>query len=82
MKTLPTAHLNLTPQSFPVVIEALHPVTRKVVWTTTLDKPNDGAFVRVYVPPLAKRLGHPVAVRVRFADGREDTREPDGEFKP
>jgi len=53
--------------SFPFVIEFLHPATREVVHSITVPRPDD--VVKIYVPPLSKQLGHPIATRFRFADG-------------
>lgn len=54
---------------FPFTIEFLHPVTQAVVASQTIEAPVDGKFQAVYIPPVARFLGHYVAVRMRFADG-------------
>jgi len=57
--------------AYPLVIEALHPDTRAVVWTKTVAAPEDVAAI--YIPPLARMLGHPVTIRMTWANG--DVRE-------
>jgi hypothetical protein len=54
-------------EKFPIVMEFLHPVTRAVVHRIEVEAPED--LVSVYIPPLAKQLGHRVALRIIFADG-------------
>ncbi len=58
---------NFRAEQYPITIEALHPDTRAVVWTTTIEKPDSTALVAI--PPLRRQLGHPVTIRMRFADG-------------
>ena len=58
------------PELFPITIEALHVETRAVVWSETIERPEEAALV--YIPPLASVLGHPVAMRLRFGDGTVD----------
>jgi hypothetical protein len=63
------------PELFPITLEALHVNTRAVVWSQTIERPEDAALV--YIPPLRIQLGHPVAMRIRFGDGSvEEEREP------
>jgi len=54
-------------EQYPIVIEALHPDTRAVVWSKKVEAP-DGLEL-VYIPPLARMLGHPVTIRMTFGDG-------------
>jgi len=62
--------------AYPIVIEALHPKTRVVVWSLTIPAPvGDEA---VYIPPLARRFGHPVAIRMTWANGEVQ----EGEYHP
>jgi hypothetical protein len=53
---------------FPMKIEALHPQTRRVVWSQEVREPI-GSLKEIYIPPLAKQLGHRVAMRITFATG-------------
>jgi len=59
---------------FPITVEAFHPLTRCVVWSLIVEKPDDA--VKIYIPPLRKQLGHPVAMRWTFADGSTRESEP------
>lgn len=58
---------NFLPNQFPIIIEAFHPVTRFVVWSATIDEPED--CVLFHIPPLKIMLGHSVMIRIRFGDG-------------
>jgi hypothetical protein len=58
------------PSQFPITLEALHPRTRAVVWSRTIERPDEAALV--YIPPLREQLGHAVAMRIRFGDGTVD----------
>jgi hypothetical protein len=64
------------PEEFPLTLEALHPRTRAVVWSTTVEKPANGQLWSDYVPPLKEQLGHEVAMRLRLATGRVMVAEP------
>ena len=66
---LPEAHYDLPPEKYPIRIEALHWITKAVVWSKTVELPNPGAKVRTEIPPLRKMFGHPVAMRMTFGDG-------------
>lgn len=56
--------------AYPITIEALHPKTRSVVWSKKVEATHAGKNPDpVYMPLLRKRLGHPIAMRIRFADG-------------
>ena len=59
----------LPPSAFPIILEAYHPETGEIVWTTTVEKPAPGAVASIRIPPLVLTLGHPVSIRARFADG-------------
>jgi hypothetical protein len=61
--------ITLPPSAFPIILEAYHPETGKIVWSTTIERPNPGAIASIRVPALVLTLGHPVSVRARFADG-------------
>ena len=78
-RTRPTVNRREVPrEKFPFVIEALHPKTRAVVWSVTVEMPKSRHTGRlVEIPPLRQQLGHPVAMRIRYADGEVDEREPD-----
>jgi hypothetical protein len=71
-----TRRFDFPPDHYPITIEALHPDTSDVVWSMTLEKPEDTALVRI--PPLRKILGHPVMIRIRYATGRIQESEPLG----
>ena len=57
------------PEKFPFTIEFLHPLTRAVVHVVIVEISDDGTLAQVYIPPVAKMVGHAVDVRVTFADG-------------
>ncbi len=59
---------------FPMTIEALHIETGAVVWSLTIPTPENATLIGI--PPLREQLGHPVAIRVRYADGTEQTESP------
>lgn len=61
---------------FPFLLEALHPETREVVWSSKIEKPPAGKQMLVSIPALRKQLGHPVAIRVTYPDGTTDEQEP------
>jgi hypothetical protein len=56
---------------YPITIEFFHPVTLAIVHSITVEEPAGLALVEI--PPLARRLGHRVAVRIRFGDGEVQT---------
>jgi hypothetical protein len=56
------------PEMFPILVEALHPETGAVVWSLTVEEPVNGAQA-IRIPPLAWMFGHPVEMRITFADG-------------
>ena len=63
-----TSQLYLLPrEKFPLVIEFLHHETEEVVYRFEVREPD--AFQTVPIPALRAELGHPVAVRITFADG-------------
>ncbi len=66
---LQVALADLPKAKFPVLIECLHPQTRAIVHRIEVKVPRPGTRTPVYIPPLARRLGHPVMVRVTFGDG-------------
>ncbi len=49
---------------FPLLIEALHPTTRAVLWATHVEKPED--YEQLVIPPLSRTYGHRIVVRVQF----------------
>lgn len=77
--TTPTKVIDFPPEKFPITIETFHPITGEVVWTVTIEQPPKGKRVVIEVPPLKNLLGHPVSVRVKFADGTEDVIAAPGE---
>lgn len=60
---------NLPPQFYPFCVQALHPETRAVVWETTVERPPAGELGRLYIPPLAKQLGHAITIRIMWPHG-------------
>lgn len=56
--------LNLTPDCFPMTIQALDIKDGTVVWQTTLEGPGN-----IYIPPVAERIGRKVRIRITLADG-------------
>lgn len=70
----PPPRFDLPPSAFPFTLEGLHPDTRAVVWSRTVERPEDVAVV--YIPPLALIHGHRVEIRVRYADGSVDEERP------
>lgn len=60
--------------AYPIKIEALHPKTKAVVWSHTVEAPDN--LVAVYIPPLRKQLGHPVDFKVTYADGTVERSGP------
>jgi hypothetical protein len=54
---------------YPFRIEALHPDTRMVLWTRTVQAPMGGKRDTIHIPALRERFGHPVQIRMVFADG-------------
>lgn len=68
-------HYDFSPKKFPITIAALHPVTRAVVWSETIEKPEGLALL--YIPPLKKQLGHPVLIRTTYGDGSVDEVAPE-----
>jgi hypothetical protein len=65
----PLAIADLPREKYPFVLECLHWQTHVVVWSVTVEAPPVGERVILRIPPLAKQLGHPVTVRITFADG-------------
>lgn len=64
---------DLPREKFPFVIEAYHPTTKAIVWTATVQAPTDKT-TSIYIPPLKERFGHPVGIRISFADGTIEDR--------
>lgn len=64
-----TLRYNFPREAFPITIEALHPDTKQVVWSTVVEMPEDAQ--PICIPPLKRQLGHPVEIRVTFADGAQ-----------
>lgn len=69
--TLPTARHDLPASMYPFTIEALNAETAEVVWKHVVTGPGS-----VYVPPLARDFGHPIAIRVTWADGNVMVQAP------
>jgi hypothetical protein len=51
----------------PFTIEALHPTTRAAVWSRTVQC-AEGRVEELHVPAIAKQVGHPVVMRITYAD--------------
>ncbi len=66
---IPAAVCDLPRGKYPFRVEYLHPETREVVDAVTVEAPEPGTWGALRIPPLAKMLGHPVAVRITFGDG-------------
>ena len=66
--TMPHRH-NLPRQDFPLTIEAVHPVTRAVVWRNVVPMPGPGGSITLSLPPVGAIVGHFVVVRIRTASG-------------
>ena len=60
---------DLPPDWFPVTVEFYHWRTREVVHSVRVEAPEAGNRNAVRIPPLAFQLGHPVGVRVTYANG-------------
>lgn len=75
----PVVSYDLTPSMFPFVIEAYNPDGGEIVWTKTVEQPAPGERGGIWIPPLRKQLGHPVCIRITFADGRS---YDSGDLKP
>ncbi len=52
---------------FPLLIEALNPTTRAVLWSAQVKRPDD--YTHLSIPPLSLTFGHRVVVRVQFGNG-------------
>ncbi len=76
MTGIPAKICDLPREKYPFKIEYLHPETREVVDSVTVEAPAPGTRNALYIPPLAKMLGHPVAVRITFADGQVQEMPP------
>jgi hypothetical protein len=68
---LPIARVNLAVSEFPITIEARSVETGGVVWSRVVHGPE-----ALYVPPLAKMIGHPVRIRIRYPDGTITDSDP------
>jgi hypothetical protein len=64
---LPVRHHDLPAGVFPFTVEAYHPETEKVVWSHRVEGPG-----QIYIPNLKRQFGHPVAIRLIYADGTVD----------
>jgi hypothetical protein len=58
-------HVNLSPNLFPLTIEALNE-KNEIVWTKTVEQPE-----AVEIPALHKIHNSKIKVRVYFADGTQ-----------
>lgn len=63
-------YFGLKPEDFPLTIEGLSP-DGIVVWRKNVAGP-----MAIYVPPLAKRHGCPIFIRVTYSDGRTEMHGP------
>jgi hypothetical protein len=55
--------------SFPIRIEAVHPVTQEVLWMKTVQAPSDGTRDGILIPSFPAEFGHAVRIRILFGDG-------------
>ncbi len=76
---IPAAIFDLPKEKYPMKIEFLHPETREVVDTLEIEAPASGTRNAIYIPPVARIVGHSVAVRIFFGDG---TVQDSGEAMP
>ncbi len=61
---------NLAAHLYPLLIEAYHPARpQETLWSAKVEAPEQGGHARVYIPPLAKRFGHKVSIRLTYGDG-------------
>jgi hypothetical protein len=67
MGTAAAPRYDLPRALYPFTLEALHPDTGAVVWSTTVHAPRGVAAI--YIPPLKDQLGHEVMMRATFGDG-------------
>ncbi len=81
MTGIPAAICDLPRKKYPFKVEYLHPHTQEVVDSTTVEAPAPGTRNALYIPPLAKILGHPVDVRITFADGQVVEMPPPKELR-
>lgn len=58
------------PEKYPILMEALNPETLEVVWSLKVEKPEGDSVALVPIPPLAKKLGYRVEIRITYADGQ------------
>jgi hypothetical protein len=58
-------------EAYPILIEALHPDIKSVVWSKAIEAPDSDETVALHIPPMRKQLGHPVNIRVTFAKSYE-----------
>jgi hypothetical protein len=72
----PVAFADLPESSFPFTVEALHPKTNQVVWSTVVAKPEPGQKIALHIPPLRRQLGHSVKFRAVWPDGTITTMGP------
>lgn len=65
--------LYLLPEDhYPFLIEAIHPETGEVVWELKVERPSIAEQVSgLYIPPLVRRFGHPVNIRIKYANGTQ-----------
>ena len=54
---------------FPIIIEALHPSSGEVLWSSRIEAPPDQAPRTFHIPDPAARFGHVVDIRIRWGDG-------------
>jgi hypothetical protein len=62
---------NLPATAYPLTIIALRSDNRAEVWRHHLMSPG-----AVYIPPLAKQHGVKVIIRIEYADGTVDEKQP------
>lgn len=66
---LPVASHDLPASYYPFTIQAYHPETQRIVWERYVEMPPPGQKMVLHIPPLRKLYGHPVGIRVLFANG-------------
>lgn len=67
----PAAKVDLPAGKYPFTVMALDSLTREEVWRHVVSGPG-----ALWIPPLARITGRPIAVRIQFADGTEIVQEP------
>lgn len=63
--------------AYPFRLQALHPETGEVIWQSMVERPPGGVLKCLSIPPLANQLGHPVVMRILWADGTISVSAPE-----